>query len=295
MVEKNTPKFYSSKAHYDALWQRVDALENPTIADAARVMQEMGNVGWFDADPNATYEKVREIEFEAGSTLHEAGHIMAYAGHTPYQEGFAGALMEGFGLAHSDDMQEAFDSLARTQGFYKRSGRNFYRENFDKIADKITYQPRDTAINYAAGIYLYQKINALFNQPEDKQTYEARLAFSQDYAKHDIYDAAAPKTSAEEREDKDQYDALPADLLKLSRKEWRAIIAVATGLHDAKDTPYPNRLQPIQEKLTAMDIRHDIGKDKKQGKHAQGILKKRAEKEVKQGPHGGWEGESPRR
>ena len=95
------------------------------------------------------------------------------------------------------------------------------------------------------------------------------------------------------RDIQNDYQAMPADFLKLSRKEWRSIIAVATGLYDAKDTPYPKRLQPIQDKLEAMGIAYDYGHDKKEGKHAANISQERAKMENTGAPHNGWEGRTP--
>ncbi|GEM_PF-5687378 len=290
MVSDKEHTNYSTKAHYDHLWKLLSYIDKPTISDAAIVMCEMGNTGWWDADLHAVNKKTRETTFEQGAILHEAGHIISYAGHTPFQEGMSGALMEGFGEAHSDDIQNSLEALERTLAFYQRSGKNFYRENYEQIESKIAYQPRDIAINYAAGMYLYQKFNALFNQGEGKWGYDEQLKFSRNYDKHDEYDASAKKVSADEREDKDQYDALPPNLLKLSSKEWRAITAIATGLYDAKDTPYPNRLKPIQDKLEKMGIRQNFNEKYKDSKHAANITKKREGLDLTEAPHGGWEG-----
>ena len=156
-------KHYSTKDHYDELWKRVNELEKPTIADAIKIMRKMGNAGWWDADEKLHRPATREESFEEQEILHEMGHLFAISGHTPFQEGFNGALEDGFRNAYHDNIENAADNLQNTLESYGKNKIRYYYQTVNlskeqieqaekEVEERIPYSPRDIAINYAAGI-----------------------------------------------------------------------------------------------------------------------------------------------
>jgi len=295
-----TRDFYSTGDHYKRLWEQVAAIPNATVADAINVMREMANDGWFEADPNIDQtQKGKGFRYgEPAAPMHEMSYLIMRAGHTPFQECFSGAFQRGLedAFAHPDDKIEHFNRFHKS---FNESKASYYPTDFTKknkagvsIEDRSEYQPRDMAISYAAGIYMRYKFDSFVSLDVSERPYAEQLAFAKYYADHDEYLWDFDKMNMPEEGYNRHYLAMPAEMLKLSPKEWRAIIAVATGMTHPDDTPYPQRLAPVYEIMTKElpligNARDTFG----ESEHWQNLIQRReADKTPKHTPIHGWDG-----
>jgi len=284
---------YSTKDYYKEFWKELAAQSEPTINDAVALMREKGNAGWVEADPYMSNEKMKETHFEDRPFFHEIMHIAAASGHTPFQEGFNGPMTVGFKSGYARDADYSANYFRNELKAFEHDKRGIYGDNYEKIREKQSYQMRDAVIGFAAGMYLYQKASYFTRSDFHAKSYDEKLQEFETYSKDETFLYGGQCFMPSVIEEKGMGE-LPASFLQLSRKEWRSIIAVATGLYDAKDTPYPKRLQPIQELMKHSRIINHYKGAPTTGSHAETILENRAEANIEGQPLHGWDGAARR-
>ncbi len=244
------------------------ALSQPTVGDAIKVMLDQGNYPYIKNNWRAEEEgkrgyihrKVLKKHFKPVQKKHDISHLSARIGHTPQQEQFVLPFMLGLWMGLDiQGLNDNFD-FPRSHGFgpevdsffaYERTAKmrdylNSVQHNHHKVPVDPTSQT-DWAIYFAAGLYLRTKIDRFKQAGMLDAPYDQQRAFCD----------AKPVTSAELYEAEDILDA-PYALIKLSHKEWRAIIGIATGLREPAETPYPERMEALKETLDYVRLRQDL-------------------------------------
>lgn len=93
-------------------------------------------------------------------------------------------------------------------------------------------------------------------------------------------------------------EVMPASFLKISPQEWRSIVAVATSMCEASETPYPQRLYAVECILKQSGIMHAFQETADQKKHREALKKEQkfdwkhmSEPATSGTPLNGWAGE----
>ncbi|GEM_PF-6670387 len=141
-------------------------------------------------------------------------------------------------------INQSYETIAKKSWLAKDAFKNFK-----------TASARDTAIYFAAGQYLNQKITAYWDEDLENESYKTQRKFLKNYSKAEDSEIE-PITTPIRLLNDDMILNAPAELLQLSREEWRNIIAVATNLMEptSPDCKYPKRLTAIKDTLVKNDL-----------------------------------------
>ncbi len=279
MPQKNTRGFYSTSEHYKRVRAAWLKKENPTVYDAILAMRAEGNDGWFEADPQL-FQKYKGDGFRFGKSadpLHEISHLIMKAGHTPFQEWFSKSFERGFSDKHLHSNYQA--DLIEKQ--IRQSAQDFYtyypQDYIEKNRHKLVFQVRDIAISYAAGLYMRQKLDSYLSQNLDSESYEKQRGFFERYKDNDSIVFDKSKVYAmNERKFEELCHKMPADFLEISSQEWRSIVAIATGMSTAEETPYPQRLGSVEHMLDEIGLINTFPSQSRDGEeHRQNLKQQR--------------------
>ena len=125
---------------------------------------------------------------------------------------------------------------------------------------------RNNAMYFAAGMYLNEKIFQ-YKTSCWKMSYAEQRAFCESYGTQDH----VPRGRIfNDFGGMDYLAPEPYALIQLSKQEWRAIEAVALGIAEPSQTPYPQQMQAIKNALVHMGMFYD------QPAHAQRLERQKA-------------------
>lgn len=239
-----------NKNYYERIETVLAGIENPTIAHAIKVMQQQGNREFIESLPYLKQNLIQEQFEEVFPEYHEVTHLTAKIPHTPFGEELVFPLELALEKTPYHRVKYKMDDLFHqyTQTDHKR-----YEDVND--ATRRTINDRDKSIYYAAGLYLRQKIENYFAMGMQDLSYGEQLNFSREYS--DFLNDSPPMNEDVEIP-YDKFLDAPYELITLSRGEWRAITAVATGMKRPQDTGYPERMEPIKEALVESKLFHDL-------------------------------------
>jgi len=255
-----------NKDYWDNITQRLEDLEartgRATLDDMRHFMHEKGNEEYFKAFQSYLDVTKKETPFTVyvGREMlgHELLHFFLRTGHTPEQEQFLLAAAEGY--EHKPEQKRSwFKNYAKqvehelSDGFQNGVERDqpLYKEG---VAHRLPVpEKRDTAIYYAAGLYLNYKVGWFFNHAGARLDYASQRKLIEHYNNpaSDEIPVGAKKYASEE------LHAVPYQFGLLSDQEWRQIISVATGLKQPDDTLFPKRMDAIQKGLMEAGLYED--------------------------------------
>ncbi|MDG1287338.1 MAG: hypothetical protein P8P30_07195 [Rickettsiales bacterium] len=224
----------------------------PTVLDMVETMRKKGNREYYLNNPEIMSVNAIETPLKQGALIHEICHLCPKLGHTPLQE----VIMMHFmlGLTHHDGRMEDFDKLySRQFHAYKNQVAQYANPGTEEKWGNVS--KRDKSIYFAAGLYLKQKIAAYNEKYSALNHYEQREEFVTAYSKPT---KEAPTRGKIFDMDQNIIAEAPWQLIQLSRTEWQAITAVATGLSDPQRTNYPERMKEIKHILHETNLFYDL-------------------------------------
>ncbi len=238
--------------YYDEIDAEMAQLEAPTVRDAIEAMRRKGNRPFFEYPWNGKSLSLNAKQIEdpfrgQPAPIHEIAHIFGRVAHTPQQEQFGipfdFGLLTGMGIVKVpfDQMQVYFDAKEERIAYYKTMSKAYQAHAVDTASE------RNWAVNFAAGVYLREKIDCFRAKRAELGSYQQQRDFCKAYATRDHEPDQNPEFGYQ---GEDILDA-PYDLIKLTPAEWKSIEAVATNLMSPRDTPYPGRLTAVLEALLA--------------------------------------------
>ena len=258
---------------YAEIDRKMDALAQPTVEDALNAMLDQGNLpylktNWRGENERSHLFRRRGLKktFTRNPLEHDIPHITGRIGHTPQQEQYVLPMMLGLscgldiaGLNVAYDPPEFHDFGEEVKTYFDFLKASLMR---DFISSGLRYQRKlpdapskaDWAIYFAAGLYLRTKIDRFKQAGMLDVSYEEQRTFCNAHA--DTDEPLIPSREWDYHAD----DILhaPYALIKLSPREWQSIVAVATGLREPTDTPYPQRLTAVKETLEYTRLQLDL-------------------------------------
>lgn len=243
----------TNKQYYDAIDAKMALLKNPTISDALDAMIEQGNADYINAYPYLE-QSALEVPFKRNFHIHDVLHIAMRLGHTPEQEQWTIPAYLGYeaGATKVDViMTDSYSAALSAQ--YELLDAPCHKEP-QRI---LPAHARQQAVLYAASAYLREKVESYITHDFPEADYAAQHQFAVEYSNPNN-DSAPAFHAAEATMDKSLCGEEPYALIKLSPQEWRAIEAVALGLKEPDQTPYPKRLAPIKQAMQHAGLLHDI-------------------------------------
>ncbi len=282
---KDSDSPYIVKKYYDEIDLEMAKLEKETgratIGDAVVAMEAKGNLPFFkawsdylDVDIKGTPEfDESNREQRNGEMHHNLGHLCMGLAHTPEQEMLLIPFQTAFRYARESKefIAEALEKDEKTARdilhiYYKKDYKTPELNciNPERPSLRGSHYKRNTAVYFAAGLYLHNKACALVQKVGKSGTYEAQQAFAIDYAKPER-EATVSKTTdsipTHFLSKKVLDESMPYALIKISPAEMSAITAVATGLCKPEETDYPERLAAVKATLVEDGLFYDV-KDK---------------------------------
>ena len=247
------------------------ALEKPFPAN--RLTHEITHVS--ARIPHSIQGEMTGLAFEGGLGFGLALRQLNDEGIKKFQEG---ARADYDHYVTEQEKTEDFPNAMDHDFFHEEHPKKHYEENPAKHASK-----RDWAIHLAEGMYLREKmdrivIEALPNTPKGetpRQRYARLKKFSDDYSQRDHqpdynYSTNEKLHASKQLDFKEDFTMLddqnevmfqcmhvPNAVVHLSEEERRAIKAVALGIAEPKDTPYPQRMNAIKEALVHVGMFFD--------------------------------------
>lgn len=249
-----------NKEYYDLIDAEMATRPEPTLANAIHVMMREGNRSYMQTFPGMDTSKIEEPFAMTPSLSHEMTHIVARIGHTPQQE-MVGLM---FDIGFTQGTQGALRDPSAFRGHIVYGVESYHNTGQPYLLDKNEEIPRanarQQAIYLAAGMYLRQKIDAYnrFGLPD--KTYALQKRFADAYAVHEPTqeEYGAPSLAFLTRPPQLLHEHSPYALCKLDDAEWKAIIAVTTGIKTPDQTAYAERLTPIVNALNAVGYDYNV-------------------------------------
>ncbi len=244
-----------NKEYYDDIDAKMARTWRPTVKDAVAYMRQMGNKTYYEHWKYLGEEGRRE-KFDDTHIGHEISHLAGRFAHTIQGEHFGVAFEAGLTYGISRSIQENASTQARRDIDVNVSRCFRIAEQWQKGPAERAVK-RDEAVYFAAGLYLREKMEMFLQTGMLDRPYREQKKFCTDYA-HRNHVPLRLTNGKNGGEVMDMLASAPYDLIKLSREEWRAITAVATGLAEPRDTPYPDRLSAIKQALVHVGLFHDM-------------------------------------
>ena len=241
------------RPYYQEIDRKMDGLKEPTVWDALKEMAGKGNAVFFD---KWQHLEGRLRTFPQGKSLpavfHGATHLILKIAHTPEQEYLHVPFRAAFDpQSFSPDGHYSKDAVKavmdRDYEAYYLVVNDYFRNKRDP--NNLPHPTRhEQAVIFAAGVYMRNKLALC--QSLDLHSYQQLDEFAAAYARPESDAAVKPTSkplpySAPDLIHKD----LPYRVIGISPDEWHCIVAVATGLAAAADTPYPARMQEVSQAI----------------------------------------------
>lgn len=239
-----------NRHYYDAIDAAMAKLPAPTIADALEQMSSQGNEAYHLAFGTANDTPFQEKLDQR----HEIAHIAARAGHTMQQENFQ--HMFQLGLTHGVGLSDYTNIAAPDLVSEVYAHEHYHSKIAASWNDKRCSPPSEVnrAVNLAAGMYLRGKIDSFLEQGLLEKPYTI-----QKRELDNLTDRDQPfRIMLHDKHDWLDIGSAPYALIKLSKQEWAAIEAVATGIASPEQTKYPERMKAVQKALVATGMAYDI-------------------------------------
>lgn len=256
-----------NRHYYKAIDEAMRDLPTPTVDGAIRAMRQQGNRVYSRAFGTGMEWRFKDY----GEQYHEIAHLAGRFGHTTQMETFLLAFEQGLARGSGVSLCDATESTTLQDNF--KAAVDYYNSRtYSNVYKDGNADPSKTnqAINFAAGLYLRDRVDRYVAYGMMQKTYEQQAEFcAQDVKSDEIIPLRKPDYSWPD------IAHAPYALTQLSSDEWREIVGVATGLTQPEKTQHPARMTAIKEALVHTGMFHDRPKS-----IAERIERERAEKDA---------------